>query len=265
MSYQIRHDERTLGNLNRRYANQLGWKQKYQLVRHMLGITSTLPEPMEFAEAVAEWQSRHPPLTPDGLLGPHTWRRMHPLPRISAPDMLPLPAWLRMNTAIRVKYNVPMMSQGGSPICWVVCLSMLLSYRNRTTVPTSSLTGGFDPANSSVPNPSTLTRPWTTVVRELGFDFAPYYNQRADEGYLAGMLRSKGPLMLYHYARTLFPVVQSPNATHAVVITGIDTFRDECYINNPWGTKDEAVPTDTILNALEQLWAANTPALVFLR
>lgn len=263
MSKQTPHyHPKTIGNINRRYAHKLGWKSKYHQVKFILGITKTLPDPMEFAHAVADWQARKPPLKTDGLLGPKTWKRMKQFTRMNAPSMSPLPSWLRMNTNIRVKYNVPMKTQAGSPICWVVCVAMMLSYKNRSNIQISSFTGGLKPSTSSIPK----IPDWKKVMRSEGFEFGPHYGQRPNEQYLADMLRTKGPLILFHYTTTL---LQTPDPTrlHTVVITGIDTAKDECYINNPQrgGIKDQVIPTDTVLNSIEHLWATNRPSLIYLR
>ena len=262
MSKQTPHyHPKTIGNINRRYANQLGWKAKYHQIKFILGITKTLPEPMDFAHAVANWQSQNPPLKTDGLLGPKTWKRMKHLTRMNAPSMSPLPSWLRMNTRIRVKYNVPMKRQGISPICWVACVAMMLSYKNRSSIQISSLTGGLNPSTSSIPK----IPDWKKVMRSEGFEFGPHYGQRPNEQYLADMLRTKGPLFLFHYTTTIWNTPDL-NSTHAVVITGIDTAKDVCYINNPQrvGIKDQVIPTDTVLNAIAHLWAINHPALIYL-
>lgn len=77
MAIQTNHyDSNTIGNLNRRFANELGWKSKYQQIKFILNITKTLPDPMDFAQAVSNWQALHPPLKTDGLLGPNTWKRL---------------------------------------------------------------------------------------------------------------------------------------------------------------------------------------------
>jgi hypothetical protein len=126
-----------------------------------------------------------------------------------------------------------------------------------------SLTGGFDPSKSSIPNPANNLSEWKKIIHSEGFELGPYYGQRPNEQYLLEMLRTKGPVILYHYTKTLLNT-PDPNSTHAVVITGIDTARDVCYVNNPWGAKDQLFPTDTILNSIEQLWALNQPALIYL-
>jgi len=219
---------------------------------------------MEFAQAVADWQARNPPLRTDGLLGSNTWKRMRPLTRMNPSSLSPVPSWLKMNTNIRVKYDVPTKRQGLNPICWVACVAMLLSYKNRGNIRVRSLTGGFDPLKSSIPNTARSFAEWKQMIESEGFVFGPNYGQRPNEQYLLDMLRTKGPLILYHYTKTLLNT-QDPNRTHAVVITGIDTAKDVCYVNNPWGTKDQVFPTDTVLNCIEQLWAKNLPALIHLR
>lgn len=258
MTIQTNHyDSNTIGNLNRRYANELGWKSKYHQIKFILNITKTLPDPMDFAQAVSNWQALHPPLKTDGLLGPNTWKRLKLLTQINAPSISPLPSWLRMNTKTQVKYNVPMKAQGPSPICWLACMAMMLSYRNRRPFEISSLTGGTSPANASLPTsavPGESVQAFTDqvrIMRKMGFKIVTYRAGWFSEEDLLSALRTYGPLIAFLDAARIYNHPE-PESGHAVVITGINTSTDTCYINNPWGQQDEPKNVDLVLNALDK-------------
>lgn len=247
MATQTTHyDPRTIGNLNRRYANELGWKLRYHQIKFLLGITKTLPEPMDFAHAVADWQSRNPPLKTDGLLGRNTWKRMSPLTRMNAPSMSPLPSWLRMNTKIGVKYKVPMRAQGLQPICWLACVAMMLSYKTRQPVAIASLpnVAGLSASTRSMGDQM-------RVMRGMGFREVFYTADLFSEEDLLSSLSRHGPLIAYLDAARLFTHTQT-DSPHAVVITGLNAAKDICYINNPWGQTDEQRNVGLVLYALDK-------------
>ena len=62
-----------------------------------------------------------------------------------------------------ITHHVPMVRQYQSPICWVACAAMILSYRTRSSVTVESLIG-YDPGNSSILNPATS---WGVMYRML--------------------------------------------------------------------------------------------------
>ncbi len=57
------------------YARQVGWQDHTHELFGYLGFMR-LPDPKQFVRAVRDWQHAHPPLSPDGMLGPKTWRKM---------------------------------------------------------------------------------------------------------------------------------------------------------------------------------------------
>jgi hypothetical protein len=57
-------------------ARKIGWLAKYQQVTGVVGVGSKEPTAELFAQAVADWQSKNPPLSTDGMLGPSSWRTM---------------------------------------------------------------------------------------------------------------------------------------------------------------------------------------------
>jgi hypothetical protein len=58
------------------YANAAGWAPEVGKVCKVLGFKVHYPDPRQFVTAVRDWQQRHPPLVPDGMLGPITWKRL---------------------------------------------------------------------------------------------------------------------------------------------------------------------------------------------
>lgn len=82
--------------LNRSYAYSLGWVRRFHQILLLLGFSYHCPGEVEFAEAVEAWQGANAPLTPDGILGPDTWRRMEPQTRFTPSfDGPGTPGWLR--------------------------------------------------------------------------------------------------------------------------------------------------------------------------
>lgn len=153
-----------------------------------------------------------------------------------------------------ISHTVPMVRQFQSPICWVACAAMILSWRRRqnlSPVTVESLIG-FDPGNSSILNPAAS---WDIMYRMLndwgikseGPQMCP------DVSYIENLLRDKGPFILTHYTQTLAPTVTSAGK-HAVVITGVNTNTGQCTFSNPWGTSNNSVPISTIQGSMERLW-----------
>ena len=85
------------------YARSLGWQTRYVDVLEKLGFPSTCPTGEIFAQAVANWQALHPPLEPDGMIGPNTWKKLEPElgktpgsgPTPPTPPMGTGPRWLQ--------------------------------------------------------------------------------------------------------------------------------------------------------------------------
>jgi hypothetical protein len=165
----------------------------------------------------------------------------------------------------RIRLSVPMREQRQNPICWIACVAMISSYKGRTSVGIGSFTGGFDPSSSSIPNP---TMSWADQYRRLStFGFVsenPFPNRSPDAAYIADLLRSHGPWMLTHLASDLLPGNFSPNDTHAVVITGIDTSTGQVWYNNPWGRVDEVTTVNQILLAMQNLLSRGIHAVAYI-
>ena len=63
-----------------------------------------------------------------------------------------------------IYYDVPMRRQEQNPICWIACIAMISSYKTMSSVGIGSFTGGFDPANSCIPDP---VRGWQDFYNRL--------------------------------------------------------------------------------------------------
>jgi hypothetical protein len=61
------------------YADSAGWAPEIAKVCKVLGFKFHYPDPRQFVTAVHDWQAKHPPLKPDGMLGPRTWKRLGPV------------------------------------------------------------------------------------------------------------------------------------------------------------------------------------------
>jgi hypothetical protein len=148
-----------------------------------------------------------------------------------------------------------MVPQGQNPICWVASVAMILSYKGRTSQGLEMLTGGFDPSNSSIPNPnaSSLWVEQYQHLSRLGF-VSENPLQSPDAAYIETLLRVHGPWMLTHFATDILPGVFAPNSTHAIVITGIDVGAGRVWYNNPWGRRDQVTTVNTILLSMEHLF-----------
>lgn len=158
-----------------------------------------------------------------------------------------------------IRYSVSMRAQGPSPICWVACAEMILSFK-RGEAPSSDMVtvGGASAANSSIPNPLESRR----RLREMGFVCEdPNFTPAAS--YIEDLLRNHGPWMLHHYAADLLPV--RGTETHAMVVTGIDTARDKVWFNNPWGRVDEDRSINAVLTAISHHIEAGYWTVAYIR
>lgn len=149
-----------------------------------------------------------------------------------------------------IRYSVPAIDQGASPICWLVCAVMIKRYMGDTSIQLTDHTGGFDPGNSSIPNPATSLPDLYQQLWDLGF-LCVCPARRPTENYLKKMLKEKGPLILTH---RLYGEGLPPDATHSVVLTGIDTVRNKMYLSDPMRPSAEwDAPTRDIIAAIESL------------
>lgn len=161
----------------------------------------------------------------------------------------------------RIVYDVPVVIQAQNPICWVACMAMVASYHSRSSVGVGRFANGFDPSNSSIPNPA---NGWEDFERRMfGFGFVSTAIQPTPDALVAGLERC-GPIILSHFCIG-FPygpnwgAITDQNAKHAVVITGIDTSINGglCWMNNPWGDKDVPISVQNVLTAVMKIQAIN--------
>jgi hypothetical protein len=165
------------------------------------------------------------------------------------------PGLIRIPRNVRIRRSVPMMKQWQSPICWVVCVAMISSYKGRASLGVNEFTGGFEPGNSSIPNPAATMDDFYRRLSNFGFAIEnPFPSSSPNSTYIEGLLQKHGPWMLTHLVSDLLPGNFQPDAMHAVVITGIDTKTNQVWYNNPWGTVDEVTTIDRILLAMENLF-----------
>lgn len=179
------------------------------------------------------------------------------------------PGLIRIPRNARIRLSVPMNIQGQNPICWIACVAMISSYKGRASVGIGAFTGGFEPSNSSIPNPviPNSCASWPDQYRRLtslGFvSEDPFPNRSPDAAYIEDVLRNHGPWMLIHVTSDLHSGI-APGTTHAVVITGIDTRTNQVWYNNPWGRVNEVTTVNSILLAMENLSRRGIRAVAYL-
>lgn len=150
-----------------------------------------------------------------------------------------------------ISHNVPMVRQFQSPICWVACSAMILSWRQSRSVTVESLID-YDPGRSSIANPATT---WPVMYQMLdGWGISSTGPQMSPAvSYIERILIENGPFILTHYVKTLAPTHSSPG-THAVVVTGINTNTGKCTYSNPWGSSGNQVDISTVQGSMQRLW-----------
>jgi Papain-like cysteine protease AvrRpt2 len=87
------------------------------------------------------------------------------------------------------------------------------------------------------------------------------------------LLQDNGPFILIHRAGAFSygPELPAPPAPaggraplHAVVITGIDTERHRVTFNNPWGQRDVATTSSSVVGAIRRLEAEDKAPFAYL-
>lgn len=158
-----------------------------------------------------------------------------------------------------MRYNVPLLTQSFSPICYVVSAAMVQKYWQQTvggTFDTTDLTGGDDPNNSCIP-PAAVQGLYTERLRWAGFEMIPKPTNKFKKTDIDQLLTKNGPLVLNHFVANFNYGTgrggkQAANADgiHAVVIAGISG--EKAYFNNPWGDKDVEIPVNDLLASIDQ-------------
>lgn len=157
-----------------------------------------------------------------------------------------------------IKYNVDMVEQHSSPVCWLACVAMLIQFKRRIT-PFASMLG-------LSPNEDFRThtvRDYGNAVwehmRRLGLTNARASELSVDTTFGQSMiyqqLRRHGPFILHHHCGSFWygpGVVVPTSGSHSVLVVGTDTDRGCVWFNNPWGTSDIMTTTNSIVNAIER-------------
>ena len=150
-------------------------------------------------------------------------------------------------------YDVPLVIQAANPICWVACLAMVESYWTNSSVGVGKYTGGFDPSDSSIPNP--VDGPVAFKMQSYGF-YPVYPDQPVTLGNIISMLNQFGPLIFFHQVTNGLPWMNSAGTSggHAVVITGADDSINGgmLWVNNPWGSKDAPITASAMIPCAAQ-------------
>jgi hypothetical protein len=149
-----------------------------------------------------------------------------------------------------VSYAVELITQGQNPICWVASCAMVKGWATNKCIGV----GGWDPSNSSIPNPSSG---WASCVSLMsGWGFTMYAvkdlstsGTMTAEDVLAAM-QVLGPAVLIHRCAG-FPYGPQWSAQssggHAVVLTSVDSDNSVVTFNNPWGDTNQPAATDPVL------------------
>lgn len=169
-----------------------------------------------------------------------------------------------------MRYDVPLLNQSVSPICYVVCAAMVQKYWQMTAgndFGTPDLTGGADPTNSCIPAAS-VQGLYTQRLERAGFAMIARPAQPFNKNNIDNLLSQSGPLVLNHFVANFNYGAsrggkQAANAEgiHAVVITGIAG--DNAYFNNPWGDKDVQIPASDLVASIAQSYAHPYNALFY--
>ncbi len=169
-----------------------------------------------------------------------------------------------------MKYDVPILNQSVSPVCYVVCAAMIQKYWQQTAgndFDTPLLTGGLNPLTACVPG-ATSNNDVFNGLRDAGFVSIPKPASPLTKAQVKTLLMNHGPLIFNHVVANFNygpsrGGKQPANATglHAVAITGIEG--NLAYFNNPWGDKDVKIPIDDLIASLAQSYAYPLSALFY--
>jgi hypothetical protein len=132
-------------------------------------------------------------------------------------------------------------------------MAMVASERLQYSVGVGYYAGGFDPSNSSIPNPGSSFSEVVSIMENLGFASISI-SPTADD--IEAVLTDYGPFILSHNC-VGFPYgpgwTPPTRGRHAVVITAIDTGAGMCWMNNPWGNKDREITVSAVRQALTSI------------
>jgi len=169
-----------------------------------------------------------------------------------------------------MRYDVPILNQAVSPICYVVCAAMIQKYWQSTAgnaFNTPHLTGGFDPVNSCIAAAS-VQGLYSQRLERAGFALIPKPSRPFTKAEVESLLLQKGPLLLNHFvanfnygARRGGKQPANASGIHAVVVTGV--VGNRAFINNPWGDKDVDIPASDMLASIDQSYSNPYDALFY--
>lgn len=192
----------------------------------------------------------------DGIVGHNTMTTLDRVaPRGPAASMSPVSSTIR--------FNVPLIQQQFSPVCWLASAAMILQYKGRATLATADLgMQGLDfrTPGLTVPSEHPTGQQQQAELGRLGF-VGVRSSSCTEEG-LYQILRDHGPVILLHQIGMFSygPGAPIPAAArgrgHAVVVTGLEVDRHAVFFNNPWGQKDVPTTLDSICGAIER-WERN--------
>src|SRR5262245_59776792 len=130
-----------------------------------------------------------------------------------------------------MRYNVDMVSQQFSPVCWLACAAMLIQFKRRMTPTAAALgiTGGMDFREPRTV-PSYGAAEWDHLLR-LGMINArsselDVFDRTISQNMIYRQLQQHGPFILHHYCGSFWygPGVNVPTkGGHAVLVVGTDT------------------------------------------
>ena len=156
----------------------------------------------------------------------------------------------------KINYLVPLIPQEDNPICWIACVAMVKSWKEQATLSIADFTGGADPSNSCISNVDIAG--FKRRLRDFGF-VLDGRNMSINYQYIESRLRQNGPFIFFVYVAN-FPffgpyclnVRGGAKDSHAMIVTGMDTDKEEVYIMNPWGTEVPPVKLDDLVGLLQE-------------
>jgi hypothetical protein len=201
-----------------------------------------------------------------------------------------------MPAMARTHYDVPLVSQQFSPVCWLACAVMVLQFKHRYTPSVEFLgqNADFRIEGLTVEDDHRGYENQCGQLRRMGFIVVRSTNLRdpsmramapprsrqpirrplgPSEALVLSLLQDNGPFILIHRAGAFSygPELPPPPAPaggraplHAVVITGIDTERHRVTFNNPWGQRDVATTSSSVVGAIRRLEAEDKAPFAYL-
>jgi hypothetical protein len=171
----------------------------------------------------------------------------------------------------QILYDVPMVPQGDSPICWVACVAMIVSWQTGTPHSVAEYTGGAEPSTaciSEIPD-------WENRLTEYGFTLDGM-NMTLTSDFIWNTLVTHGPILVtvdganFPFSGTGNPVCQNMPADsggstwHSMVIEGVDTDQNVAMIQNPWGNLLPPIDIGTLVSCMQEIADAGAPSASYI-